>query len=92
MLGQDAPHQPFIHSSPDRCLQLVSAAEAAAAEAAAAAAEEAAKGAAPSLGLFGLGTKSIIRKAEAEVRGQRRHGGPECAAGTFGRGGAGYTA
>lgn len=68
--------RPVGCATPCLCVQLVSAAEAAAAEAAAAAAEEAAKGAAPSLGLFGLGTRSIIRKAEAEVRWQMRRVGP----------------
>ncbi len=47
--------------------EMVAAAEAAAAEAAAAAAEEAAKSAAPAIGLFGLGTLSVGRKAAAEA-------------------------
>ncbi|KXZ42476.1 hypothetical protein GPECTOR_143g717 [Gonium pectorale] len=52
-------------SAADAVGEIIAAAEAAAAEAAAAAAEEAAKNAAPAIGLFGLGTMSVLRKAEA---------------------------
>ncbi|GIL53183.1 hypothetical protein Vafri_8864 [Volvox africanus] len=52
-------------SAADAIGEIIAAAEGAAAEAAASAAEEAAKSAGPAVGLFGLGTMSVLRKATA---------------------------
>ncbi|GLI59763.1 hypothetical protein VaNZ11_001724 [Volvox africanus] len=52
-------------SAADAIGEIIAAAEAAAAEAAATAAEEAAKSAGSAVGLFGLGTMSVLRKATA---------------------------